>query len=910
MATNNVINANVITPLIVPNGGTGANTLTLNGILVGNGTGAITALSAATDGQLVIGSTGNPPAVSTLTAGAGINITNGAGSITIDSLISQGIITLNGDTGFTVGTVVTLAGGNNMTTSASGSTVTFNVSGTTNHALQVGNALGSLTSLALGTTGQVLIGDTGANPVFAALGVNSGLTDHSLILSHNNSAFTALGVAADGQIPIGVTGSDPVLGSISAGTGISVVNGAGTITVSSLVSQGIVSLNGDTGSATGTTVTLDGVNNITTAASGSTVTFNLTGTTDHAVQVGNASGSLMSLGVGATGEVLIGSTGNNPAFGALGVDSGLTDHSLILSHNNSAFTALGAATNGQLPIGSTGADPVLATLTAGTGISITNGAGSITIDATVTGAITTLNGDTGSATGATVTLDGVNNITTTASGSTVAFNLTGTTDHAVQVGNSNGSLTSLGVGTTGQVLIGSTGANPAFGDLGVNSGLTDHSLVVSHNTGAFTALGAATNGQIPIGSTGADPVLAAITAGTGISVTNGAGSITIATGSSVASSFPTDSGTAIPSAGALTIGGGSNINTSGAGSTVTINLNNSPSVSGSLTAGTTVTGGTGIIATTGNINASSGNVSASGTVTAGTGLIATTGGVTVNAGNLNLPSTTSTSGNIKINNITNLHSYSGSGGGGNLFLGPGAGNYTLTTAAGNVIVGNGAGVSLTTGLGNLSMGQGSLGDLTTGNFNTGIGFNAGGALTTGVRNTFFGTNAGGSYTGAESSNIMVGNTGTLGESNTIRIGTQGAGLSQQNKCFVAGITGVTVASSATVLIDTTTGQLGTVVSSERYKYDVQDMNEVSDALLNLRPVTFKYNEDPTEHIQYGLIAEEVHEVMPDLVIYDTEGNPDSVAYHNLQVLLLNEIKKLVTRVNELETTVSILRERI
>jgi hypothetical protein len=202
----------------------------------------------------------------------------------------------------------------------------------------------------------------------------------------------------------------------------------------------VETLTANTGSATasGNNINILGVNNITTTASGSTMDISVTGTTNHAVQVGNASGSLTSIAVGTTGQVLTGVTGGNPVFaspasasisitgdtggaltgssftftggttgltfngagttetvaGTLVVSNGgtgatsLTAHSVILAQGTSAFTALGAATNGQLIIGSTGANPVLATLTAGTGVSITNGAGSITISTTGT---TTIN---------------------------------------------------------------------------------------------------------------------------------------------------------------------------------------------------------------------------------------------------------------------------------------------------------------------------------------------------------------------------------------------------------------------------------------------------------------------------------------------------------------------------------------
>lgn len=137
-----------------------------------------------------------------------------------------------------------------------------------------------------------------------------------------------------------------------------------------------------------------------------------------------------------------------------------------------------------------------------------------------------------------------NNITTTGTAaSTIGFSLTGTTDHCIQIGNATGSLTSLAAAIDGQIPIGSSGVNPVIanissgnnititngaGTIGVAvTGTTDHALQVGNATGSLTSLAAATDGQIPIGSTGLDPSITTITAGTNITITNGPGSITI-----------------------------------------------------------------------------------------------------------------------------------------------------------------------------------------------------------------------------------------------------------------------------------------------------------------------------------------------------------------------------------------------
>ena len=96
-----------------------------------------------------------------------------------------------------------------------------------------------------------------------------------------------------------------------------------------------------------------------------------------------------------------------------------------------------------------------------------------------------------------------------------------------------------------------------------------------------------------------------------------------------------------------------------------------------------------------------------------------------------------------------------------------------------------------------------------------------------------------------------------------------------------------------VLVDSA-GQLGTVSSSRRYKQDIEDMAGASESLLSLRPVTFRYKKtfkDGDKPIQYGLIAEEVAEVFPDLVVYTEDGEPETVKYHLLATLLLNELQK-------------------
>ncbi len=153
-------------------------------------------------------------------------------------------------------------------------------------------------------------------------------------------------------------------------------------------------------------------------------------------------------------------------------------------------------------------------------------------------------------------------------------------------------------------------------------------------------------------------------------------------------------------------------------------------------------------------------------------------------------------------------------------------------------------------------------------------------------NIAIGSSAGnGSTLSSSANNIYIANNGT-DESGAIRIGTLGT----HTNCFIQGIEGVTVAASVPVLIDGA-GQLGTVLSTRTVKHDIRDMNEVSEVIYKLNPVTFVYNDDPLEVQQYGLIAEEVAQVFPQIVVLGSDGQPRTVQYQVLPVLLLNEVQK-------------------
>ena len=193
----------------------------------------------------------------------------------------------------------------------------------------------------------------------------------------------------------------------------------------------------------------------------------------------------------------------------------------------------------------------------------------------------------------------------------------------------------------------------------------------------------------------------------------------------------------------------------------------------------------------------------------------------------------------------------------------------------------------TTGNGNTGAGAGALSGNTGGNNNTAIGVNALFSNIFGHNNIALGASAGSSIVKGDN-NIDIGNSALGDESNHIRIGTVGT----QKHTFIAGISGSTIAGGVGVIIDSN-GHLGTIVSSKRFKDDVRPMEKASEAILALKPVTFRYKHelDPDGILQFGLVAEEVEKVNPELVARDDEGRAYTVRYDAVNAMLLNEFLK-------------------
>ncbi len=464
-------------PFKVEQGGTGEITLLPNAVLVGENADDIGVTNVGTNGQVLLGATAAKPQFATLTSTGGtVTYTLGVNSLNLEAGGSVAI-TFAADSGTATPALntITFAGGTNVTTSASGSTVTIDAASTGIQTINgnVGSVTGptvTLTTGAANANGTGLFTGVGTTMTMtyedgtSNLGIGGNALKNATITSSSNIAigtnvfngasFAAannigIGINAGSAVTIGannlllggVTGQDITSGSFNVGLGFNVLNNLITGNRNIVIGEG-------------------SGNSLTGAESSNIIIgWQTPGTVaqSNALIIGKATGT-------GNGE-------QNKAFihGIDGINVGSVAKVVTMASDQ-----LGTAT-----------------ITAGTGISVTPGANTITLAASAATPLVfhTGSGDATPAANA-VTIAGGNNISTTGAGSTVTVAVTGTTNHAIQVGNASGSLTSLT---------------------------------------------AATNGQIPIGSTGVDPVIATITAGTGITVTNGAGSITIA---STAGSFP------------------------------------------------------------------------------------------------------------------------------------------------------------------------------------------------------------------------------------------------------------------------------------------------------------------------------------------------------------------------------------
>ena len=440
--------------------------------------------------------------------------------------------------------VVNIVGSGNIFTTGAGNTLTITVVGTTNHAVQVGNASGSLTSIPVGTTGQVLTGVTGADPVFAAPATSGTVTSISqgqgITLTPNPIISTGT-VAL--TIPVAIANGGTNAVSFSTTDGVVIYDGTRLVTLAATGGAGDILTSQGAGlppifsPGAGSTIT------ISTDAGGPTTSgsFTLTGGTTGLTT--SATGTTISL----TGDLVVGSGGTGRAA--------LTNHSVLVGAGAAAVTQIAVGTTGQVLTGVTGADPVFAapatsgtvtSITAGTGITLTPSPITSTGSVALTVPVAIANGGT-NATSMTTTdgvvyYDGTRLVTTTvgtagqfltSNGAGVAptFQTAGGATITI-TGDSGGALTSGSFtftgGTTGLTFAGAGTTETLTGTLVVANGgtgratLTNHGVLVGAGTSAITQLAVGTTGQVLTGVTGADPVFAS-PAASSISITGNSG---------------------------------------------------------------------------------------------------------------------------------------------------------------------------------------------------------------------------------------------------------------------------------------------------------------------------------------------------------------------------------------------------
>lgn len=219
----------------------------------------------------------------------------------------------------------------------------------------------------------------------------------------------------------------------------------------------------------------------------------------------------------------------------------------------------------------------------------------------------------------------------------------------------------------------------------------------------------------------------------------------------------------------------------------------------------------------------------------------------------------------------------------------------------------------TTGSENTGLGVSALQDNVDGNNNTAVGLLALGANTHGSGNTAVGWNAlASNTTGLNNIAIGAASAGNVATANNvICIGTNIDGEDISNSCYIANIFNQTTVTGVPVLVNAN-NRLGTLVSSKRFKEEIKPMDQASEALFALKPVSFRYKKDidPAGTSQLGLVAEDVEKVNPDLVVRDKEGKPYSVRYEQVNAMLLNEFLKEHRKVEKLEAAVADLAAQL
>lgn len=477
------------------------------------------------------------------------------------------------------------------------------------------------------------------------------------------------------------------------------------------------------------------------------------------------------------------------------------------------------------------------------------------------------------------------------------FAASSVTQHDLLIGGASNAITSVAPSATSGVPVISQGASadPAFGTAVVAGGgtgavtltglvigngtsamtasaITQHDVLVGGATNAVTSVAPSATSGVPLISQGAssDPAFGtAVVAGGGTGLTSATAYAVLCGGTTTTGPFQSIAGVGTS---------GQVLTSNGAGALPTFQAG----------------GGGGGITT---INGDTGSITGS-TVTIKTAVATQNCGSTVKFVNSSATSTlnvTDSLNNVIIGLQAGNATISGTNGD-NSGLGYLVLN-ALTTGGFNTAIGSEALELCASANNNVAVGAFAL-SAATGGSNTACGTGALGSLDSGNNNIALGSGAGANYTTSESGNILIGNQGIAAESDTLRIGNT------TTRTFVVGINGVSVTGAAVIV--SSSDQLGIIVSSRKFKRNIQNMDDSSSDVLKLRPVTFKWkpeefpNEKVTEETQYGLIAEEVEKIFPYLVVKDDAGVPISVKYHELPAILLNELIKMKKEIEELK----------
>lgn len=407
------------------------------------------------------------------------------------------------------------------------------------------------------------------------------------------------------------------------------------------------------------------------------------------------------------------------------------------------------------------------------------------------------------------------------------------------------------------------------------------------------------DGQVIIAATSGQPQWASITSTQGsISFTTGPNTLDIdITDNAITTQIDADSGSATPTGDLIEVIGGTNLTTAAIGRVVSLRLNDSVTLVGSMAAD---------------------SLSSGGSLTVGTDLTVTTGDAELDAGrwaiatgsgegiNVSTDVFVRSSGAGTITTIGRYVTYSVTGGQNTLYganaarnLTSGSRNVMIRTSSYNLAA---ATQNDTTLIPRSDAGAGTIGT-------RGVGIHVLGNHVIGQNTVRVGGT--GSFTMTNESTLFLGTgSGTndnclgipwvtgVGDTNFINLGV----ASTTATYFGGGSTvyGAAVGGTNAALLADTANILGTTVSSRRYKQNIKDMGDQSAPILKLRPVTFHYKKDIVKRKQYGLIAEEVDKAFPYLVNYDQEGKPHSVRYHELPVMMLNELQKLNHKLAALE----------